>query len=76
MAVMNVRMKQITEMNFYLQSTLTVCVETTFSVSCILSPWQMTTSERLFGSTMAVIFEIVIQPPGHVKIKQEQNENK
>lgn len=38
----------------YLHNTFTVCVDTTFSVSCMLSPWQITTSERLLGSTMAV----------------------
>lgn len=48
----------------YLQSTLIVWVETTFSVSCIFNPWQITTRERLLGSTTVVIFELVVQPPG------------
>lgn len=47
----------------YLHRTFTVCVDTTFSVSCIFRPWQMTTNERLLGSMTAVIFEMVIHPP-------------
>lgn len=46
-----------------LQSILTFVVETTFSVSCILRPWHITTNDRLFGSTTAVMFDVVIQPP-------------
>lgn len=38
-------------------------VETTFSVSCILRPWQITTNDRLFGSTTVVTFDVVIHPP-------------
>lgn len=48
---------------FYLHNTFTVWVETTFSVSCILRPWQITTNDRLFGSTTAVVFDVVIHPP-------------
>lgn len=40
-----------------------VCVETTFSVSCVFKPWQITTRLLRFGSTTAVIFDVVIQPP-------------
>lgn len=29
----------------------------------MLRPWQITTKLRLLGSTTAVIFEVVIQPP-------------
>lgn len=47
----------------YLHKTLTVCVDTTFSVSCIFSPWQITTNDRLFGSIRAVMLDVVTQPP-------------
>lgn len=47
----------------YSHNTLIVCVETTFSVNCMFKPWQMTTRLLLFGSTTAVILELVIQPP-------------
>lgn len=38
-------------------------VETTFSVNCIFKPWQITTRFFLFGSTTAVILDVVIHPP-------------
>lgn len=47
----------------YLHRTLMVCVETMFSDSWLLIPWQLTTNERLLGSTIAVMLEVVIQPP-------------
>lgn len=43
--------------------TLMVWVLTTFSVSCMLSPWQMTTRDRLLGPTFAVMFDDVTHPP-------------
>ena len=47
----------------YLLCTLMVRVPTTFSVSCMLTPWQMTTKDRLSAGTMAVTLLVVIQPP-------------
>lgn len=46
-----------------LHKMFTVCVDTTFSVSCIFNPWHTTTNDRLFGSTTAVMFDIVTHPP-------------
>lgn len=53
----------ISKKNIYLHNTLIVCVDTTFSVSCMLRPWQITTKLRLLGSTTAVILDVVIHPP-------------
>lgn len=42
----------------------------TFSVSCIFSPWQRTTKDFLWGSTIAVIFEVDNQPPsGEITVR-------
>jgi hypothetical protein len=40
-----------------------VWVLTIFSVSCMLMPWHITTSDLLLGVTTAVMLEVVIQPP-------------
>lgn len=65
MDLWTVRVKKgtITNLTYHLHKTLIVCVETTFSVSCMLMPWQITTRLLLLGSTMAVMLEVVIQPP-------------
>lgn len=49
--------------NEYLRKILTVCVATAFSANCMLIPWHKTTRDRLFGSIVAVMFDVVIQPP-------------
>lgn len=54
----------------------TVCVDTTFSVSCIFNPWHTTTNDRLFGSTTAVMFDIVTHPPGKEKEKKTNTQHK
>lgn len=60
----------------YLHKTLIVCVDTTFSVSCIFNPWHTTTSERLCGSIVAVMFDIVIQPPVRTKKKEKERKKR
>lgn len=53
-----------------LHRMFTVCVDTTFSASCIFNPWHTTTNDRLFCSTTAVIFDIVTHPPVKNEIRK------
>lgn len=46
-------------------------MDTIFSESWLLIPWQLTTKERLLGSTIAVMLDVVIQPPSGLTMVRE-----